>query len=150
MSRSKNLKNPQENLLSPLSPQQQQAALLLVEGRKQGEIAEEMGIAPETLSRWKAEPGFRAELNRLLLAMREASINRIRSLQATALQTIEDVMTNSEAPAKDRLAAAFRILDIAGHGLDSAGIPQTLPATEEAIREKDIHEEITKSWEISF
>lgn len=49
----------------------QQAACLLLEGKKSKEVAALLGARPETLSRWKKHPVFIAEYERLMEDTRE-------------------------------------------------------------------------------
>lgn len=49
-----------------LAPRQVRAAVLLVEGRRGKDVADAIGISPETLSRWKHRPEFEALTRELL------------------------------------------------------------------------------------
>lgn len=128
-------KDPQD---FPLPPEQQRAAILLVEGASQRDVAAELGMSEFTISRWVQAPEFRAYQNALLLDMRSTAINKIRSLQDKALATIEEVMGDSEAPHHVRLNAACKVMEFSGHGVDSAGIPRSLETDPKVIARQDL------------
>ena len=66
----------------------------------------------ELIAELERDPEFKAELNQHLENIKAAHSERLRSLQGLALKTIEDCLNDSELPAKDRLAAAFKIIEI--------------------------------------
>lgn len=47
-----------------VTPRQMTAARLLLAGRRVAEVAGELGVHPYTVSRWKRDPSFEAELRR--------------------------------------------------------------------------------------
>ena len=95
-----------------MNEKQQQAILLMAEGKMCQEVAEALDVTPKTISMWRADPEFKAALNQHLENIKAAHSERLRSLQGLALKTIEDCLNDSELPAKDRLAAAFKIIEI--------------------------------------
>jgi len=95
-----------------LSPQHHKAISLLAQGLSNKSVAKELGLAPETISRWKSGFGFQAKLNELLSENQQASQERLRALSGVALTTIEAVMTDPNTPPKERLSAALRILEL--------------------------------------
>ncbi len=111
-----------------LTPQHHKAIELFSTGLTNKAVAEELNIAPETISRWKSDFAFQAELNRLLRFNQEAIQDRLSHLSTVALDTIEAVMTDNEAPHKDRLTASIKLLEIAQVTAKNIGStdPQTL------------------------
>jgi|GEM_PF-4400909 len=95
-----------------ITPQHEEAALMLSQGMTNKAVAEKLGIAPETVSRWRSEAGFQDIIQQLLDESRDAAKNRIIQLSSKALDTIESVLTSSEASAKDKLTAAFKVIEI--------------------------------------
>jgi hypothetical protein len=91
---------------------QQQAILMMAEGRIYQEIAEALDVTPKTISQWRANHDFMAALNQHLHGIKETHSEKLRNLQGLALKTIEDCLNNPELPAKDRLAAAFKTLEL--------------------------------------
>lgn len=95
-----------------LSPQHLKAIEYLAMGENNKSVAEKLNLAPETISRWRSDFEFQAALNLLLTENRETTKDRLRHLSAIALETIEAVMTDRDAPAKDRLTAALKIVEL--------------------------------------
>ncbi|MDX2425518.1 MAG: hypothetical protein QNK15_04610 [Cycloclasticus sp.] len=95
-----------------LNAQHQHAIILLSEGQNNKAVAETLNIAPETLSRWKSDYHFQAQLNSLLTANHEAQADKLRRLSGVALDTIEQVMQDNEALHRDKLTAAFKVLEL--------------------------------------
>jgi len=95
-----------------LSPQHHQTISLLATGMTNKSVAKELGLAPETISRWKSDFDFKAELNALLHDNQQAQQERLRALSSTALETIEAIMTDPNAPPKDKLTAALKVLEL--------------------------------------
>lgn len=91
----------------------QLVAVQLVASGKQGKlIAETLLVTEETVSRWRQLPAFEAAVNTLLRDAREAARERLRALVSTALDTIEGAMVSAELSAKDKLSAAFKVLEM--------------------------------------
>lgn len=95
-----------------MNEKQQQAILLIAEGKMYQEVAEAIGVTPKTISTWRADPDFKAALNQHLHNIQEAHSEILRNLQGLALKTIEDCMNDPELPVKDKLAAAFKTLEL--------------------------------------
>ena len=104
-----------------LSPQHRQAISLLATGMTNKATAEELGLAHEPISRWKSDFDFRAALNELLQENQAASQQRLQSLTATALTTIEQVMTDPNAPPRERISVALKIIELVKLTLDRIG-----------------------------
>jgi hypothetical protein len=95
-----------------LSPQQQQAALLMAEGKTGRQVAEALAVAEETVSRWKQQTEFEALINTCLAEAREATRYRLRTLAGKAINVIDGVLDDDKAEDKDRLSAAFQLLKL--------------------------------------
>ncbi|GKS70220.1 hypothetical protein W03_22240 [Nitrosomonas sp. PY1] len=95
-----------------MNEKQQQAILMMAEGKAYQEIAEALDVTPKTISQWRTDPAFRAELNQHLHDIKAYHSEKLRQLQGQALKTIEDCLNDPEIPAKDRLAAAFKTLEL--------------------------------------
>jgi len=113
-----------------LTEKHHQAIVLLVTGSSSKEAAETIGVAPETLSRWRQDVYFRAELNGILLETKESVRDRLRFLCGKSLDTIESVMDAPDVPAKDKLTAAFKVLELCktngGGGTIESSNPEVL------------------------
>jgi hypothetical protein len=109
-----------------LTPQQWQAIGLLVSGKRQVDIAQELGIAPETLSRWKAQPVFAAALNLALRESYAATLGELRDARAEAVGVLRELMNSDSVDDRIRLAAAKAVLS-AGLQVDVSAL--SLPTT---------------------
>ena len=95
-----------------LSAQHHIAIELTAAGLKNVEIAEKLSVAAETVSKWRGDLVFQAELKSVLKSSREGSIARLHNLSGIALETIEKIMVDKEAPHKDRLTASVKVLEL--------------------------------------
>ena len=125
-----------------LKPVHHKAILLMAEGQTNKAIAESLKVAPETVSSWRGDYDFKAALNKLLQANNQYQQDKIRTMATTALDTIENLMNDSECPPKDRLTAALKILEL--NKLSAGHIGETDPVLLQA--EEQQSEELTKSF----
>ncbi|MCI0580502.1 MAG: hypothetical protein L0332_23425 [Chloroflexi bacterium] len=98
-----------------LSPKQRQAIQSLLAGRTKSQTAAGVGVTRRTLSRWLADPTFRAALS---AATDDALANAARRLAAAlddAVAVLAEVMSNKDARDPDRLRAAGLVIH---RGLD--------------------------------
>lgn len=95
-----------------MNEKQQQAIILLATGKTGSEVAEQLKVTPKTISVWRSEPEFRAELNKHMLDIKTANAERMRSLCGVALQTIETCMLDEDTPVKEKLNASFKLLEL--------------------------------------
>ena len=95
-----------------IEPKHEKAITLMVQGLNCKTVAEQIGVSPETVSRWRGDHSFKAALNTQLKAINEYQQDKLRAMATTALSTIESLMNDTETPAKDRLTAALKILEI--------------------------------------
>ena len=75
-----------------MNEKQQQAVLMMTEGKLYQEIAKELGVTSKTISQWRADPEFRATLNQHLENIKTAHSERLRNLQGIALETLEECL----------------------------------------------------------
>ena len=95
-----------------MNEKQQQALLLLATGKIGAQVAEQLSVTPKTISTWRSDPEFKAELNKHLLEIKAAHSEHLRSLCTTALQTIENCLNDEKVPVKEKLAASFKVLQL--------------------------------------
>ena len=100
------------NLFGNLNEQQRLAVMRLAQGERANSIAEALEVAPETISRWRQQEEFGDAIDRLQRAAFESNLQRMRGLIGTALDTIEDVLTDEEANPKVRVDASFKLLQL--------------------------------------
>ncbi len=114
-----------------LTPQHHRAIDLLITGKKNFEIAEELGVDKVTVSRWRSDYVFQAEMNQRLKDNTQHTQDRLRALADTALATIETVMADSNDD-KARLQAAFKVLEMA-----QVKVPTSIGSTNPRALQRD-------------
>ena len=73
-------------------------------GKSGKQIAGELSVAEETISRWKKLPEFQAEVNAILLECRDNAKQRLRNLLTNSLVFLEEEMNNPESRHKVNIA----------------------------------------------
>ncbi len=81
-------------------------------GKTGAQVAEQLSVTPKTISTWRSDPKFKAELNKHLLDIKAAHSEQLRSLCTTALQTIENCLNDEKVSVKEKLAASFKVLKL--------------------------------------
>jgi hypothetical protein len=114
----------------PLTPEQENAIDLLIMGKPDREVAESLGIARETVTRWRHErPVFIAELNRRRQALWAEHHERLRALVGQAVEVIEQAVCGGN------LKAAVELLKIVKvHG--EVGAPEGATNPEAVLRQR--------------
>jgi hypothetical protein len=95
-----------------LSEAQQLAVQMVVTGKPGVAIAKALEITPETVSRWRQLPEFQAAVNALLLDARDSMRERMRGMCTLALDTVEASLQDPELSKKDKITAAFKVLEL--------------------------------------
>tara|TARA_R110002073_G_C9274244_1_gene564599 strand:- start:464 stop:826 length:363 start_codon:yes stop_codon:yes gene_type:complete len=95
-----------------MNEKQQQAILLLATGKTGAQVAGQLQVTPKTISTWRSNPEFMAELNQHMLDIRTANSERMRNLCTVALQTIENGLLDDKTPVKEKLTASFKLLEL--------------------------------------
>ena len=100
--------------LAELEPAQTKAIQALVVGTTVAGAAKLAKVSRATVHRWlSSDPHFVACLNSIRAELASAVRLEMESLSGAAVATIRDVLTDPQAPASVRVAAAFRLLDMA-------------------------------------
>lgn len=86
----------------PLEPNQLQAIEWMLMGHSQVAIAEELGVDPRTLYRWRKIPAFAAELNRAGRSMREQTRRRVQGLMPRVLDMLEQQLKSPSYDISDK------------------------------------------------
>jgi uncharacterized protein (UPF0147 family) len=134
----RNSKNAVAKNATTLMSEQEQAVMLLSQGKTPSEVGEELNLDPELLRAWGQEAGFEAAMNQQHDETLTSNTRRLRSLLSKAIDTMEEVMSDSEAPPNVRLSAALQLLKLGNLGkrVEMAAGPLTAEEVERA-RAKD-------------
>jgi transposase-like protein len=116
-----------------LSVQQQTAADLLALGNNVTRVAEQVGVARQTVSEWlNQNPAFEAAVNQRRQENWDNASNRLRSLLPNALDVLEQALKGGN------IKAAIEVLKAAGlHGLQKPEGPTNPQDAESAAKEKE-------------
>lgn len=98
-----------------LSDVQREGARLAAQGWRGVDIADHLGVAQETVSRWRRKPEYVAAIEWHLADMRAEVAGRMSDMVQTALDVVEGLMEHGYDPAL-RLRAAIALLQLAGVG----------------------------------
>lgn len=117
------------------------AVELLILGKADREVAEQVGVTRQTVSGWRLhDPFFQAELNRQRSQLFGAAIDRLRNLVPKALDVIE-----RELEGPNGYKAAFEVLRLAGidrtgRSASSASVIEIGPTDAEAIIQAEVRQ----------
>jgi len=115
-----------------LTPDQEDAAMLIASGMAIQDVAEELDVHRSTVWRWRQLETFQAYLNSLRREAKLDALDRLLSLQAKALETVRRVM--EEGNDSSALNAARYVLEQAEEvqvaSADPRDIVRTLHTTD--------------------
>ena len=107
---------------------------LVAIGKSGKQIAEELSVAEETISRWKKLPEFQAEINAILLECRDNTKQRLRNLLTNSLVFLEEEMNNPES--RHKVNIALKMLQLVRiHALVHEDIGSVNPEIVQKIKE---------------
>ena len=87
-----------------LNENQLLAVQLVAQGRSGREIAKQLSVTEETISRWKKQPIFIARVNEILGQLREGIQQKMRNLVFQALEILETEFSDKENKNKANIA----------------------------------------------
>ena len=87
-----------------LNENQLLAVQLVVQGKSGREIAKQLSVTEETISRWKKQPIFIASVNEILGQLREGIQQKMRNLVFQALEILETELSDKENKNKANIA----------------------------------------------
>jgi len=90
------------------------AAEMAAGGCRTSEIAEVLGVSARTVSGWRKEDGFKAQVEAISSAAREQVSHRLCALATKALAALEEILSDPDAERWARLRAAENILSRGG------------------------------------
>ena len=77
---------------------------LVVQGVSGREIAKQLSVAEETVSRWRQFPEFQAGVNSILMECREDTQQQLRHVISLSLTIIQEELQNTHSPMRASLA----------------------------------------------
>jgi hypothetical protein len=95
----------------PIDPKREQAIAALLVERTIGTAAERVGIGERTLSRWLADPDFRAEYQAASRRVLDGTIGRLRAASGEMLDVLVELTRTADSDSVRR-AAARDVLDL--------------------------------------
>ena len=95
--------------MEPLTANQNKALALLATGQNVEEISNSLGVHRSTLWRWRQEPQFIAEWNKLIYETKEVQERALLDMQAKAIGALGDCLNSRNEMVK--LRASLIILD---------------------------------------
>lgn len=118
---------------------EERALTLMLQGRKDTEVAEELGISRMTIYRWKRYDGrFLKELEDRRALLREQAEDNLLELSESAIETIKDALKDNDM--KIRLQAAKLVLGMLkvgkGKEKDNSPILELLSEAIEGIKDE--------------
>jgi hypothetical protein len=98
----------QAQKIAGLTEPQLRAVELLVQGGRPGAVADKVGVARETLWRWRKLAAFKDQLVRLRYELHAARVDRIWALTDKAYDVVEEHLDEGDPRVANRPAAAGR------------------------------------------
>lgn len=83
----------------------------MAQGLKASQIAKKIKVRQETISRWKQDHDFIEKVDEFSKEILKDSFQKIQGLSTLAIQTLENIMINSNND-RDRMTAASKVLDL--------------------------------------
>ncbi len=110
-----------QDTIENLTTQQLRAIELLIAGANVSDVAKEIGIARQTVSKWlNQDAHFQAELNTRRFELWNGLTDRLRGLLPKALEVVENELQNGD-DARLRMQAALSILKLASVEMPPTG-----------------------------
>ncbi len=116
------------------------AAVLSWNGSTHADIAKEMGVGRETVSRWAATPAWKAAQKELSAAVRETAVAQLEGMADLAVSSLRKILERGGEKDADTIRAAVAVLDRLGVGPHST---QHVDVTEDVTPE-EVDAEVAK------
>ena len=123
-----------------LSERQKSAAVLLLRGMSDSEVARQINVDRMTVARWRKTPSFRRVLNGQRHMVWQNSVKRLHSLVEPALAILEKQLASDDP--KVAMRAASILLRLAGPARVSIDDGEMNPARETQLQERAFHDEV--------
>ena len=115
-----------------LHGKQAAAIAALLAQRTIAEAAQQVGIGERTLLRWLQEDSaFQAAYRTARRHVVQHAVARVQQATCTAVETLEAIMQDAEAPASARVSAAKAVLETALKGIELEDLEARIAALEQ-------------------
>lgn len=117
-----------------LTRRQEKALLALLTSPSVAEAARAAGIGERTLWRWFQQEPFARRYRELRRQSVAQAVARLQRSAGVAVETLEAVMTDKQAPAAARVRAAVATLELAVRGAELEELSARVAALEDAVK----------------
>src|SRR3972149_9857548 len=114
--------------ITRLDPRKEKAALLTAEGWKQVDVAREMGVYPQTISRWMKEEDDKAKIDKLRGDLTSQAVTLLRESVVENTEIVLQIAKQGGEPGvvSSQLKAALWAIDkVLGKSADEAATRST-------------------------
>lgn len=138
MATSRKRQNPTISPLTGLTPQQEQAAIMMASGESMTAVARQLNLNRSTLYEWQENTAFQCYYNQQCQDHQQAVKNALFGLHSTAIDTLTDLLTNGNE--NTRLKASMWLLErVANTEIGKTNIRK-------ALKEKCTHNDLDIDW----
>lgn len=116
----------------PLNRRQKRAIEALLACRSIGDAATQARVPLRTLYDWRRNPEFLEELRRMHREAMRHTLGRLQQASSQAVDALDDIMRDVDAPAVARVSAAKTVLDAARQHFENDDLLARLEALEAA------------------
>ncbi len=138
MAKSRKQQKPTISPTTGLTPQQEQAAIMLASGENLTGVARQLNLNRSTLYEWQENTAFQCFYNQQCQEHQQAVKNALFGLHSTAIDTLTDLLNNGNE--NTRLKASMWLLErVANTEVGETNIRAVL-------REKCTHDDMDINW----
>jgi DNA-binding transcriptional regulator YdaS (Cro superfamily) len=84
------------NATAMLTPKKSKAVQLIARGCPRKDVAAQIGVDPATLSRWRRDPVFRKEIERLIGLSEDESTQAMRGIRLAAVERLSSLIDSAQ------------------------------------------------------
>lgn len=119
-----------------LPHKQDQAIIALLEQPSIKQAAQSVGISEVTLFRWLQEPEFQRAYREARYRVVEQAISRLQQVSGEAVDTLREIMRDTEKPPSTRVTAAKAVLEMSIKAVELEDLVTRVEELERFIEEK--------------
>jgi hypothetical protein len=119
-----------------LPRKREQAIIALLEQPSIKQAAQSVGISEVTLFRWLQEPDFQRAYREAKHRVVEQAISRLQQVSREAVDTLREVMIDTEKPPSTRVTAAKAVLEMSIKAVELEDLASRVEELERFVEEK--------------